>query len=81
MLSIRQIAIRRKGRLLALKLEIGDILILKKNHPCGGNRFMVMRTGMDFRLKCLTCNTQIWIDRPNLEKRVRGIEPANQKPE
>jgi hypothetical protein len=42
---------------------------------------MVMRTGMDFRLKCLTCNTQIWIDRPNLEKRVRGIEPANQKPE
>lgn len=61
---------------MAMKLLVGDVLTLKKNHPCGGNRFEVMRTGMDFRIKCLTCQTQIWIDRPALEKKIRAIEPG-----
>lgn len=61
---------------MAMKINVGDIVTLKKNHPCGGNRFLVMRTGMDFRLKCLTCSTQVWIDRPSLEKRVRQVEPG-----
>jgi hypothetical protein len=56
-----------------LKLNVGDILELKKPHPCGGNTFTVMRVGMDFRIKCHTCGTQIWIARPALEKRVRKI--------
>jgi hypothetical protein len=56
-----------------LKLNIGDIVELKKNHPCGGNKFTIMRTGMDFRIKCNTCGTQIWINRPDLEKRVKKI--------
>ena len=58
---------------MALKINVGDVVVLKKNHPCGGNQFQVMRIGMDFRLKCETCGTQIWIDRPSLEKRVRKI--------
>ncbi len=56
-----------------MKINVGDVLELKKPHPCGGKTFEVMRTGMDFRLKCLTCGTQVWLDRPNLEKRVRKI--------
>ena len=59
---------------MALKINVGDILELKKPHPCGGKTFEVMRAGMDFRLKCLTCGTQVWIPRPKLEKRVRKIE-------
>ena len=59
---------------MPLEIEIGDIVELKKQHPCGGKRFEVMRKGMDFRLKCLTCGSQVWITRPNLEKRVRKIE-------
>lgn len=58
---------------MALKIDVGDILELKKPHPCGGNTFETMRVGMDFRLKCQTCGTQIWINRPNLEKRVKKI--------
>lgn len=62
---------------MALKINVGDILELKKPHPCGGKAFEVMRAGMDFRLKCLTCGTQVWLTRPNLEKRVRKITPVS----
>lgn len=58
---------------MPMKINVGDVLELKKPHPCGGKSFEVMRAGMDFRLKCQTCGTQIWLDRPNLEKRVRKI--------
>ena len=64
---------------MALKISVGDILELKKPHPCGGKTFEVMRAGMDFRLKCQTCETQVWLTRPNLEKRVRKITPAADK--
>lgn len=61
---------------MALKINVGDMVVLKKNHPCGGNQFFVMRTGMDFRLKCMTCGTQVWLPRPDLEKRIRKLIPA-----
>jgi hypothetical protein len=60
---------------MAIKINVGDILELKKQHPCGGKTFEVMRAGMDFRVKCQTCGAQIWIERPNLEKRIRKITP------
>lgn len=58
---------------MLLGLEIGDIVELKKQHPCGGKKFEVMRKGMDFRLKCTTCGSQIWITRPNLEKSLKNV--------
>lgn len=56
-----------------MKIEVGDIVSLKKGHPCGENKWEVMRTGVDFRLKCLGCNRQIWMSRMEFEKRVRKI--------
>lgn len=58
---------------MPLNLNVGDIVELKKPHPCGSKEFTIMRTGMDFRIKCNTCETQIWIKRPDLEKRVKKI--------
>ena len=58
---------------MPLKLSVGDTVELKKPHPCGGDKFTIMRTGMDFRIKCNTCETQIWINRPDLEKRIKKI--------
>jgi len=55
------------------KFFLGDIVKLKKPHPCGGYEWEVMRTGMDFRIKCLTCGHQVMISRPNFEKRVKKI--------
>ena len=60
---------------MPLKLNVGDVVELRKNHPCGGNSFTILRAGMDFRIQCNTCKTQIWITRPDLEKRVKKILP------
>lgn len=44
-----------------LKLYLGDWIEMKKPHPCGGKEWEIMRVGMDFRLKCLTCGRIILI--------------------
>lgn len=56
---------------MPVKFEIGDIVELKKNHPCGGNRFEILRMGMDFRIRCFTCDKQLWIERSELERRLK----------
>lgn len=58
---------------MPMKLKVGDIVDLKKQHPCGNKRFEILRTGADFRIKCLGCGKQIWLSRPVLEKRIRKI--------
>jgi hypothetical protein len=57
-----------------MDLKVGDIVETRKQHPCGNNEFEIMRTGMDFRIKCLKCNKQIWITRTKLEKRIKRVE-------
>lgn len=52
---------------------VGDIITAKKNHPCGSYEFEIMRTGMDFRIRCLGCDKQIWIERRKFEKRIKKI--------
>lgn len=63
---------------MPLELRNGDVVETKKNHPCGGNRFEILRTGMDFRIRCMKCDKQIWIARPDLEKRIKKIEREGQ---
>jgi hypothetical protein len=58
---------------MPLNLAVGDIITTKKNHPCGSHDFQVMRVGMDFRIKCTGCDKQIWIERRNLEKRIKKV--------
>jgi hypothetical protein len=53
------------------RFHLGDVVRLKKPHPCGGFEWEVMRTGMDFRIKCLTCGRQVMISRQDFEKRVK----------
>ena len=59
---------------MPVKINIGDVLELRKSHPCGGNVFEVMRCGMDFRIKCLKCQKQVWVERDVLEKRIKSIK-------
>jgi len=58
-----------------IPLHPGDILLLKKPHPCGGNRFLVMRVGSQVRMVCQTCNHDMTLDRIKLEKAIRQILP------
>lgn len=54
--------------------RVNDIVTLKKGHPCGENKWEILRTGVDIKLKCLGCEKQIWLTRPEFEKRVRKIQ-------
>ena len=56
-----------------MKLNLGDIVRLRKAHPCGNNEFKIMRTGMDFRIQCLKCGHQTWITRSKLERSIKEI--------
>ena len=56
-----------------MDLNIGDVIKMKKPHPCGANEWEILRTGMDFRLKCVGCGHQVMVSRKLVEKNFRGI--------
>lgn len=56
-----------------MDIKVGDILLMKKQHPCGSHEWKVLRTGIDFRIKCLGCNHQVMIARKKLEKNIKKI--------
>ena len=56
-----------------MDIQVGDILKLKKQHPCGSREWEVLRIGADFRLKCVGCGHQIMIARRQAEKSVMEI--------
>ena len=56
-----------------MDIQVGSIIKLKKQHPCGSFEWEVLRTGADFRLKCVGCGHQIMVPRKNIEKNIRGI--------
>ena len=51
-----------------MDVRLGDILVMKKEHPCGDKRWLVLRTGMDFRLRCLGCGHEVMLPRAKAEK-------------
>ncbi len=56
-----------------MDVRVGDILEMKKPHPCGGKTFLVLRAGMDFRLRCTTCGREFMAPRVKIEKRIKKI--------
>jgi len=56
-----------------LRFSEGDVLLMKKNHPCGTARFKVLRCGSDVRIMCEGCGRDITVAREDLEKRVKSI--------
>lgn len=53
--------------------EVGDIVKLKRQHPCGSQEWKILRVGADFRLECMGCGHQIMIARKLVEKNTRGL--------
>ncbi len=58
---------------MPINLNVGDIVQMKKTHPCGNDMFKICRVGMDFRIECIKCNHQIWLQRAKLEKSIKKI--------
>ncbi len=61
---------------MADRYAIGDVVKLKKKHPCGSFEWEILRVGADFRLKCQGCAHQIMIPRTQVEKNTRSIKKS-----
>ena len=57
--------------------QVGDIVKLKKPHPCGSSQWEILRVGADFRLKCMGCSHQVMVPRSLVEKNARGLIKSN----
>ena len=59
---------------MPMDIRVGDVLTMKKKHPCGVDRWLVLRSGMDFRLRCQGCGHEVMIPRSKAEKGIKHIE-------
>lgn len=57
-----------------MDIQVGDILTMKKEHPCGEKRWLVLRTGMDFKLRCMGCGHEVMGPRNKFERNVKKID-------
>ena len=54
-------------------VRLNDVIEMKKKHPCGNNKFLVLRIGMDFRIKCTACQREVMLPRATCEKNIKKI--------
>ena len=56
-----------------MNIQVGDVLVMKKPHPCGDNHFTVGRIGMDFRIRCNGCGHEVMVPRAKVEKNIKKV--------
>ncbi len=61
-----------------MDIRIGDIVKMKKPHPCGSHEWVIQRVGIDFRMKCQGCGHQVMLPRVQAEKNIRGIKRTDE---
>jgi hypothetical protein len=60
-------------RMEAKEFQLGDVVQMKKPHPCGANEMQVIRMGMDIRIKCVKCKHSVMIPRMKFEKKMKKV--------
>ncbi len=63
-----------------LDLRVGDIVELRKNHPCGGNTWRILRVGLDVGIECMTCQRYVLVVRRRFESRIRRFVQRGNAP-
>ncbi len=58
---------------MVMEIQLGDIVRLKKQHPCGGNEWQVVRLGLDIGIKCLKCQRRVLLERGVFERRIKSL--------
>ncbi|MDD5948901.1 MAG: DUF951 domain-containing protein [Lachnospiraceae bacterium] len=56
-----------------MDFQVGQVIKMKKQHPCGTNQWEILRVGMDFKLKCQGCQHEVMVTRKLVEKNFRGF--------
>ena len=62
-----------------MDIHINDELNMKKPHPCGNNRFLVLRVGMDFKIRCMQCGREVMVPRKKVEHNIRKVYRDNEE--
>lgn len=57
-----------------MNVNVGDILVMKKQHPCGCREFEVLRIGADFKIRCTKCGREVMIARSKAEKNIKAVK-------
>lgn len=63
-----------------LRFSVGDVLVMRKKHPCDSDRFRVLRCGSDVRIRCEGCGRDLTLPRESLERAVRRVLPNGGEP-
>lgn len=58
---------------MPMDLKVGNVVRLRKQHPCGGFEWEIVRIGADIGLRCLTCGRRVLVPRSKIEKRIKKI--------
>lgn len=58
---------------MPMDIRIGDTVQMRKKHPCGDDRWRVIRVGADIKIRCLSCDRIVMLERPEFEKRCKKI--------
>ncbi len=56
-----------------MDIQVGDIIEMKKTHPCGTKQFSVLRIGADFKIKCTGCGHEVMVTRQKCEKNIKKV--------
>jgi len=64
----------------AKQFGLGDIVLMKKPHPCGGNEMEIIRMGMDIRIKCVKCKHSVLVPRIKFEKKFKKVLRPSSNP-
>lgn len=62
-----------------MDIHVGDVLELKKTHPCGSREWLVLRVGMDFKMRCVGCGHELMIPRSKAEKSIKKVHRPGEK--
>ena len=73
--------IREMVRVERKIFQLGDIVQMKKQHPCGSNEMEIIRMGMDIRIKCVGCKHSVSIPRAKFEKNLKKVLRSAEEPE
>ena len=66
---------------MPMDIRVGDLLTMRKKHPCGSDAWKVLRVGMDFRLRCQGCGHEVMIPRSKAEKSLKSVLRPEEFPE
>ena len=58
---------------MVMEIRLGDVVRLRKKHPCGGDEWEVVRLGADIRIRCLKCQRYVLLERSIFERRVKAF--------